>query len=117
MKDMMRKWILMAMTALAAGPTGRAQALAEAGEGLRLLSLGTPAMRATMERWNPAFERWPDLRLKLERPEELSLEASELEPRVRSIEIRLPASIFWVGYEWPSNGEDSRATFSIQRGF
>jgi hypothetical protein len=109
--------MFMALAALAAGAAARAQAPAEAGAGLRLLSLGTPALRDTMERWNPGFGRWPDLRLKLERPEELSLEPSDLEPRVRSIEFRLPASIFWVGYEWPSNGEDSRATFTIQRGF
>ncbi len=82
-----------------------------------LLSLGTSAWRESLEARHPALVRWPDLRLRLENTGEFMLDPANLEPQLRSIEIRLPMSHFWVGYEWPSGGEDPRATVSLLRGF
>lgn len=93
--------------------TGQAPA---ADEGLSL-TLGTTAFRDAFEKRNPALARWPDVRLRFDRPEEISWSLFEEEPRIRGIEFRLPMSFFWLGYEKPSEGEDPRATFSIQRPF
>ena len=37
--------------------------------------------------------------------------------RLRGIEVRLPVSGLWLGYEPPVEGIEPRATISIQRGF
>ena len=37
--------------------------------------------------------------------------------RLRGIEVRLPMSGLWLGYEPPVEGNEPRATISIQRGF
>jgi hypothetical protein len=92
-------------------------AAAGAGEEGVRLTLGTESFRGSLEEAAPAFERWPDVRLKLEAPAEVSLSVLEQDPRVRGIEIRLPMSWFWMGYEWAAEGDEPRATFSIQREF
>ena len=102
---------LAGAVAMAAGGAG-----AEEAPPMKL-TLGTPAFREVLERTNPAFEAWPDVRVKLATPREGVLSVLDEEPRVRGVEFRLPASVFWMGVEWPGGSEDSRATFSIQAGF
>mgnify|MGYP006920741236 FL=1 len=85
-------------------------------EGVRL-TLGTESIRAPLEQAAPAFGRWPDVRLKLEASPEVPLSVLDPEPRVRGIEIRLLTSWLWMGYQWETEGDEPRATFSIQRGF
>ena len=64
------------------------------------------------------FDKLPDVRLGIERPEEIVAAQGWLEPRVRSLEIRLPASFVWMGYEWGDGEEaESRATFRVRRSF
>ena len=85
-----------------------------------LLTLSTPAMRAGMERLSLAWlfpVQAPDLRLKIERPTLAELSTWEADPRVRGVEFRLPQTGIWMGYETPENGEEPRATLSIQQGF
>lgn len=66
----------------------------------------------------PLFDKLPDVRLKIERPAEIVPSQDWLEPRVKSLEIRLPASFVWMGYEWcGGEGDESRATFRIRRSF
>jgi hypothetical protein len=86
----------------------------------RLLTLGTPMLRSTVGRLNPNWtisERLPDVRLKLARFDAESFAISDIENQIRGVEIRLPMSLVWLGYETPVDGEDPRATFSIRRGF
>ena len=59
----------------------------------------------------------PDVRLKIERPTLAELSTWDADPRVRGVEFRLPLTGVWMGYETPVEGEDPRATLSIQRGF
>ena len=85
-----------------------------------VLTLGTPMLRSTMDRMSMAWlfpEKLPDFRLKMDRPEWGPLSAAGMEERLRGVEIRLPMEGFWVGYEKAAEGEEPRATFSIQRGF
>lgn len=85
-----------------------------------LLTLSTPALRAGMERLHLAWlypEHVPDVRLKIERPTLAELSTWDADPRVRGVEFRLPLTGIWMGYEAPVEGEDPRATLSIQRGF
>lgn len=91
-------------------------AAGEGEEGVRL-TLGTESIRAPLEQAAPAFERWPDVRLKLEASPKVPLSVLDPEPRVRGIEVRLPTSWLWMGYQWEAEGDEPRATFSIQRGF
>ncbi len=74
-----------------------------------------------MGRMNLAWmfpEKLPDFRLKVERPVlEGPLSPAEMETRLRGVEIRLPMEGLWMGYETSADGEEPRATFSIQRGF
>ena len=104
-----------AVFALAFVPA-RGQEPVAAGERGPTLTLGTAVLRGEGQREGAAFGKWPDVRLRLEQPGEITLSPEDLDPRVRSLEVRLPASFFWVGYEWPADGEN-RATFSIQRRF
>ena len=104
--------------ALAAGQPPAAPPAGEGGG--RPLTLGTPMLRSTLERMNLAWgvpERIPDFRLKLERPALGPLSPAEMERQLRGVEIRLPMEGVWVGYEKASEGEEPRATFSIQRSF
>ena len=85
-----------------------------------LLTLSTPALRAGMERLSLAWlypAQAPDVRLKIERPTLAELSTWDADPRVRGVEFRLPQTGIWMGYETPLEGEDPRATLSIQRGF
>lgn len=85
-----------------------------------LLTLSTPALRAGMERLSLAWlypEQAPDVRLKIERPTLAELSTWDADPRVRGVEFRLPQTGIWMGYETSMEGEDPRATLSIQRGF
>lgn len=66
-------------------------AAGEGEEGVRL-TLGTESIRAPLEQAAPAFERWPDVRLKLEASPKVPLSVLDPEPRVRGIEVRLPTS-------------------------
>ena len=117
-----REWVSAALLAgaaagLAASPP--APALAESGPAT-LLTLSSPLIRTGMDRMNLLWlypEKTPDFRLKLERPEWGPLMVTELESRLRGVEVRLPFEGLWVGYETPADGEEPRATFSIQRGF
>jgi len=47
----------------------------------------------------------------------MSLSPEALEPKLRGVELQLPRSGLWVGYDWSEEGETPRATFSIQREF
>lgn len=85
-----------------------------------LLTLGSPMLRSTMAKMNMAWlfpEKALDFRLKMERPTWGPLSAEELQGRLRGWEIQLPMPGVWVGYETAVDGEQPRATFSIQRGF
>ncbi len=85
-----------------------------------LLTLSSPMLRAGLDRMNLPWlfpEKVPEFRLRLERPAWGALTAAELESRLRGVEVRLPLEGVWVGYETPADGEEPRATFSIQRGF
>lgn len=119
---MFGKWSIWAWggAVLLAAGTGAAQTGAAAAESAPLLTLGTPALRAGMERLSLAWlypERAPDVRLKIERPTFAELSTLDADPRVRGVEFRLPLTGVWMGYETPAEGEDPRATLSIQRGF
>lgn len=106
--------------ACALAAAGQAPAPAAPEGGGRVLTLGTPMLRTTMDRMNLPWvfpERIPDFRLKVERPALGPLSPAELEGQLRGVEIRLPMEGLWVGYEKAADGEESRATFSIQRGF
>lgn len=85
-----------------------------------LLTLGTPALRTGMERLRLSWlypEGIPDVRLKIERPTLAEISSWDVDPQVRGVEFRLPLTGVWMGYETPVEGEDPRATLSIQRGF
>ena len=85
-----------------------------------LLTLGTPALRSSLERLSLAWlypSQIPDVRLKVDRPTMEQLSTLEADTRLRGVEFRLPLEGLWVGYETPADGEMPRATFSIQRGF
>jgi hypothetical protein len=89
------------------------------GDG-RLLSLGSPMLRSTMDRINLPWlipEKMPEFRLKVERSATIPLSPAEMQGRLRGVEIQLPMKGLWVGYETPIEGDDPRATFSIQRSF
>ena len=86
----------------------------------RMLTLGSPLIRSSMDRMNLAWllpEQVPDFRLKMERPAEVPLSPEEWQGQLRGVEIRLPMEGLWVGYVMPAEGEEPRATLSIQRGF
>ena len=72
-------------------------------------------LREQSGRWLEA--QVPDVRLKIERPTLAELSTWDADPRVRGVEFRLPLTGVWMGYETPVEGEDPRATLSIQRGF
>ena len=85
-----------------------------------LLTLSSPLIRTGMDRMNLLWlypEKLPDFRLKMERPAWGPVTATELENRLRGVEVRLPLEGIWVGYEMQTEGEEPRATLSIQRGF
>ena len=85
-----------------------------------LLTLGTPALRSSLERLSLAWlypSQLPDVRLKVDRPTLEQLSTLETDTRLRGVEFRLPMEGFWVGYETLAEDEIPRATFSIQRGF
>ena len=91
-----------------------------AGSSAPLLTLGTPALRSSLERLSLAWlypSQIPDVRLKVDRPTMEQLSTLEADPRLRGVEFRLPMEGFWVGYETLAEDEIPRATFSIQRGF
>ena len=93
---------------------------AEAPGTPRMLTLGSPLIRSSMDRMNLAWllpETVPDFRLKMERPTEVSLSPEEWQGQLRGVEIRLPMEGLWVGEVMPAEGEEPRATLSIQRGF
>ena len=99
---------------------GQTDASSAPGEEPRLLTLGTPMLRSTMERVNLAWvvpEKLPDFRLKIDRPTWEAFSQAEMETRLRGVEIRLPLEGLWVGYEKSAENENPRVTFSIQRGF
>ena len=108
----------VAYATLAAGQTP--PAASATANSAPVLTLGSPMLRSTMEKMNLAWlfpEKALDFRLKMERPTWGPLTAAEMEGRLRGVEIRLPMEGVWVGYETSVNGEQPRATFSIQRGF
>lgn len=92
-----------------------------AAEPAPILTLGSPLLKTTAGRMNMPWlfsEKLPDFRLKVERPEEWgAMSVTGLESQIRGVEIRLPLNGVWVGYQFPSEDELPRATFSIQRGF
>ena len=91
-----------------------------AGSSAPLLTLGTPALRSSLERLSLAWlypSQIPDVRLKVDRPTMEQLSTLETDTRLRGVEFRLPMEGFWVGYETLAEDEIPRATFSIQRGF
>lgn len=85
-----------------------------------LLTLGTPALRASLDRLSLSWlypAQIPDVRLKVDRPTLEQISSKETDTRLRGVEFRLPLEGFWVGYETQADGEEPRATLSIQRGF
>lgn len=121
---MFGKWIIWAWVGAgllgAARPGAGQPAPAAAEPPAPLLTLGTSALRARMERLRLTWlypEQMPDVRLKIERPTLTDLSTLDADPRVRGVEFRLPLTEIWMGYETPVAGEDPRATLSIQRGF
>ena len=105
---------------LAAG--GSALDQEEGGESSepRLLSLQASSVMGGLEQVNvdmPLMARLPDFRLKMVQPDAMSLSPDALEPKLRGVELQLPLSGIWVGYDWSEEGETPRATFSIQREF
>ena len=114
------KWGGFWALAVAAAAGAQLPAAPAAGNPAPLLTLGTPALRSTMERWSLSWlypSSLPDMRLKVDRPTMEALSAMQTETRVRGVEFRLPMEGFWIGYETPNEDEVPRATFSIQRGF
>jgi hypothetical protein len=106
-------------TGQSAPPSAPAQAPAPAASA-KLLTLGTPLLRSTMDRMNLAWlypSRTPDFRLKVDRQDWGPMSVTGMESRIRGVEIRLPMEGLWVGYELPAEDDLPRATFSIQRGF
>ena len=109
------------MAALLAAGRG-APAQEEGGESSepRLLSLQASSVMGGLEQVNvdmPLMARLPDFRLKMVQPDAMSLSPDALEPKLRGVELQLPRSGLWVGYDWSEEGETPRATFSIQREF
>ena len=108
------------MCALAAAGQSTPEPAAAPEGGNPLLTLGTPMLRSTMDRMNLAWvvpEKLPDFRLKIDRPTWESFSQSQMDARLRGVEIRLPMEGFWVGYEKTTEDEVPRVTLSIQRGF
>lgn len=120
MKD---AWRVLALVAVALELGGVvAQAQAESGESTapRLLSLQASTVLGGLEKVHrelPLTARLPDFRLKVIQPDLLGLNSAILEPQLRGIELQLPRSGIWVGYDWSDEGEVPRATFSIQHVF
>ena len=81
-----------------------------------MLTLNSAVLRSALGDAGAA-RRIPDFRLKVEYPVWGALTSAEMESRVRAVEFRLPMPGVWVGYEMPAEGDQPRATFSIQRGF
>ena len=119
---MKRGWkfrILAGALAVAAGALATGQTTPP-DDSAPLLTLGTPALRSSLERLSLAWlypSQIPDVRLKVDRPTMEQLSTLEADTRLRGVEFRLPMEGLWVGYETPAEGELPRATFSIQRGF
>ena len=119
---MKRGWkfrILAGALAVAAGALATGQTTPP-DDSAPLLTLGTPALRSSLERLSLAWlypSQIPDVRLKVDRPTMEQLSTLEADTRLRGVEFRLPMEGFWIGYETPAEGEIPRATFSIQRGF
>ena len=120
MKDV---WKTIALLAIVLGLGGGvAQAQSESGEssGPRLLSLQASTVLDGLEKAHvdmPLAARLPDFRLKVVQPDIMGINSQWLEPQLRGIELQLPRSGIWVGYDWSSEGEVPRATFSIQHDF
>lgn len=113
-------WIWGGAAILAAAAARGSDPAPAAASPAPLLTLSTPALRAGMERLSLAWlypAQVPDVRLKIERPTLAELSTWDADPRVRGVEFRLPLTGVWMGYETPVEGEDPRATLSIQRGF
>lgn len=121
------KWLQQAMVpglacllACAARAEEPATVAATATAPERMLTLGSPLIRSTMDRVKLSWlfpEKMPDFRLKMERPAAIPLSPEEWQGQLRGVEFRLPMEGLWVGYVMPAEGEEPRATFSIQRGF
>ena len=110
----------IALALLGSAAAGQTAASSAPGEEPRLLTLGTPMLRSTMERVKLAWvvpEKLPDFRLKIDRPTWEAFSQAEMETRLRGVEFQLPLEGVWVGYEKSAEDEDPRVTFSIQRGF
>ena len=106
--------------AVAARTAGQTPPAPPAETSAPLLTLGTPALRSTLDRLSLAWlypAQMPDVRLKVDRPTMESLSTLETDARLRGVEFRLPMEGFWVGYETLAEDELPRATLSIQRGF
>ena len=119
MKDV---WKTIALLAVALGlGAGIVRAQGEGGSaGPRLLSLQASTVLDGLEKINvdtPLTARLPDFRLKVVQPDIMDINSQWLEPQLRGIELQLPRSGIWVGYDWSSEGEVPRAAFSIQHDF
>lgn len=101
----------------AAGQAPPAAGPANAGP---TLTLDVPALRATLERMDrswPVLDKLPDIRLQLNQPEDLFRSSFAWDNQLKMVELRLPMSPIWVGYQIPTTGEEARATLSIKLGF
>jgi hypothetical protein len=115
-----RKLAVLCAMAFAMRAEGQAPETSPSAETIPMLTLSSPMLRSTMGKVNMAWlvpEKVPDFRLKMERPEWGTLTTEEMQGRLRGLEIRLPVEGLWLGYEKPVEGENPRATLSIQRGF
>ncbi|MDD2240751.1 MAG: hypothetical protein PHI93_08850 [Kiritimatiellae bacterium] len=120
---MKNTWRLLVLLAVALGVGhGDVWAQEEVGESSasRLLTLQASAVLDGLDKVHvelPLAARLPDFRLKVVQPDMLDLTADVLEPQLRGIELQVPRSWIWVGYDWSDEREAPRATFSIQRDF
>ncbi len=111
------------LLALASPAIGQDQPVASSSSGaaeVKLLTLGTPALRSTLDRMNVSETiqgKIPDIRLKVQPAALGPLSAAESEWRVQGVEFRLPVEGLWVGYERGLEEENRRATLSLKRGF
>ena len=121
--DSIRGFIMVggALLVACAMRAGGQTPLAPAENPVPLLTLGTSALRSSLERLSLSWlypTQMPDVRLKVDRPSMEQLSTMQADTRLRGIEFRLPMKGLWVGYETPATeDEEPRATFSIQRGF
>ncbi len=100
---------------------GQLAPVEEAGNaGSPTLTLDVPQLRAALQRLDPswtALDKVPDIRLQLSQPEDAFRSSFLWDNQLKAVELRLPLSPVWIGYQLPTTGEEARAILSIKFGF